>query len=182
MSRKKLSKQDAPTQITNHEKSLGQNDFIISKTNPKGEIIYCNQMFTKLAGYPAADLIGANHNLIRHPDMPRLAFKIAWEKIRAKKEFFGMIKNLCADGSHYWVFAIITPDLDGNGNITSYTSVRRKPPQTAVNKITEIYRLLRDAESRGGLDASQKVLDDYLAQQGVGYDEFIINLSKDIRV
>jgi len=181
MPRKRLSKRDAPKQVTNQEKSLGQDDFIISKTNPKGEIIYCNQMFTKLAGYPAADLIGANHNLIRHPDMPRIAFKIAWDKIQAKEEFFGIIKNLCADGGHYWVFAIISPDLDANGTIISYTSVRRKPPQSAITRMVELYKRLHDAEQRGGMETSKRLLDEYLAEQGVGYDEFIINLSKDIR-
>ncbi len=179
----KLNKNNRPAaSITNHEKRLKDGDFIVSKTDTKGTIIYCNQIFTELAGYSASDIIGSNHNLIRHPDMPRLAYKIAWDLIKAKKEFFGFVKNLCADGGYYWVFAYITADLDSNGNIVGYTSVRRKPPQSAINTIVPIYQKLLEAENRGGLDASQKLLNELLTEQGVSYDEFIITLQKDIKV
>ncbi len=87
MSKKSLSKLDAPTSITNNEKILNDNDFIVSKTDVKGKIIYCNEIFTEMSGYNASELMGANHNLIRHPDMPRIAFKLAWDLIKDKKEF-----------------------------------------------------------------------------------------------
>ena len=178
MSAKTLSKLDAPKNITNSEKKLGDNDFIVSKTDTKGKIIYCNEIFTKMAGYPAADLIGANHNLIRHADMPRIAFKVAWDLIQDKKEFFGFVKNLSADGSFYWVLAYITADIDASGKIISYTSIRRKPPQSAINAIEPIYKLLCDAEKSGGMDASAKLLGDFLAENKIEYDELVINLQK----
>ncbi len=178
MSTKTLSKLDAPKNITSSEKTLGDNDFIVSKTDTKGKIIYCNEIFVKMAGYPAADLIGANHNLIRHPDMPRIAFKVAWDLIQDKKEFFGFVKNLCADGGYYWVLAYITADVDASGKIVSYTSVRRKPPQSAINAIEPIYKLLIDAEKSGGIDASAKLLSDFLEENKVEYDELVINLQK----
>ena len=178
MSQKSLSKLDAPKNITNNEKILNKDDFIVSKTDTKGKIIYCNEIFTKMAGYPARDLIGANHNLIRHPDMPKIAFKLVWDKIQAKKEFFGFVKNLCADGGYYWVLAYITADLDTNGNIVSYTSVRRKPPQSAIDIITPIYKQLLDAERSGGVNASEAMLNDLLKQHDLEYDEFVINLQK----
>ncbi|MEA3522431.1 MAG: PAS domain-containing protein [Campylobacterota bacterium] len=182
MQGKNLSKSDAPKAITQNERKLGEDDFIISKTDTKGKIIYCNEIFAKMAGYPPADLIGANHNLIRHPDMPRIAFKHAWDLIQNKKEFFGFVKNLSKDGSYYWVFATITADLDNFGKIISYTSVRRKPPQSAIDTIKPIYKLLIDAEKNGGINASEKLLHSYLAENNVGYDEFVINLQKDIRI
>jgi len=182
MARKNLSKSDAPRNITNNEKKLGDNDFIVSKTDTKGKIIYCNEIFARMAGYPPADLIGANHNLIRHPDMPRVAFKLAWDLIKAKKEFFGLVKNLCADGSYYWVLAYITPDLDDRGNIISYTSIRRKPPQNAIDIITPIYKQLLDTERTGGMDASAKILTDLLNKHKMDYDEFVINLQKGARI
>jgi PAS domain S-box-containing protein len=176
MSRKSLSKLDQPKNITNNEKKLGDNDFIVSKTDTKGKIIYCNEIFAEMAGYPAADLIGANHNIIRHPDMPKLAFKVVWDKIQSKQEFFGFVKNLCADGGFYWVFAYITPDLDSNGNIISYTSVRRKPPQSAINTIEPLYKQMVEAEKRGGMEASKKILDDLLKKLQVEYDELVMQL------
>ena len=178
MAHKSLSKKDAPKDIKNIEKQLDENDFIVSKTNLKGKIIYCNEIFTEMAGYPAADLIGSNHNVIRHPDMPKLAFKILWDLLQAKKEFFGFVKNLSADGSHYWVFAYITPDFDTNNNVISYTSVRRKATQSAIEAITPIYKLLLDAEKTGGMEASKTILDDFLIQKNLSYDELVINLQK----
>jgi PAS domain S-box-containing protein len=176
MQHKSLSKLDAPKNITNREKVLNENDFIISKTDTKGKIIYCNEIFAEMAGYPASDLIGANHNIIRHPDMPKLAFKLLWDLIQRKDEFFGFVKNLRADGGYYWVLAYITADLDLNGNITSYTSVRRKMPQSAIDIITPIYKQLCDAERSGGTAASQKILNELLQKHQLGYREFIINL------
>lgn len=178
MSKRSLSKLDAPKNPTNREKVLSQDDFIVSKTDTKGRIIYCNEIFASMAGYPAADLIGANHNLIRHPEMPKLAYKILWDLVQKKDEFFGFVKNLCADGGYYWVFAYITPDLDLNGNIVSYTSVRRKMPQSAVDIIVPIYKQLLDAERSGGVAASQQLLDKLLAQHDMEYNEFIITLQQ----
>lgn len=178
MSKKKLSKKDAPKNIKNSEKKLTDNDFILSKTDTKGYIIYCNEIFTEISGYKAEDLIGANHNIIRHPDMPRVAFKLAWDLIKSKKEFFGFVKNLRADGGFYWVFAYITADLDERGNITSYTSVRRKALQSAVDAITPIYKILVDAEKTGGMEASGKILMNYLKENKTSYDELVINLQK----
>jgi len=176
MSKKSLSKLDAPKNITNNEKVLSADDFIVSKTDTKGRIIYCNEIFTEMAGYPAMDLIGANHNIIRHPDMPKIAFKLLWELIQKKDEFFGFVKNLSADGSYYWVFAYITADLDTKGNIISYTSVRRKMPQSAIDIMSSLYKEMFEAEKSGGVEASKKILDDLLAKHKLGYRELIINL------
>ena len=178
MSKKNLSKRDAPKNISNNEKKLGDDDFIVSKTDLKGKIIYCNEIFTKMSGYQAADLIGANHNLIRHPDMPQIAFKVAWDLIQDKKEFFGLVKNLCADGGYYWVFAYITADLDENGRIISYTSIRRKPPQSAIDQIIPVYKLLVDAEKSGGMKASLKILTNFLEENKTTYEELVMNLQK----
>ncbi|MCK4737976.1 MAG: PAS domain-containing protein, partial [Sulfurimonas sp.] len=98
MPRKSLSKLDAPTKILNNEKKLDDDDFIVSKTDIKGKIIYCNEVFIKMAGYSISELIGANHNLIRHPDMPRIAFKGLWDDIQSKGFWTGIVKNLRKDG------------------------------------------------------------------------------------
>ncbi len=180
MSAKSLSKLDAPKNITNYEKKLGENDFIVSKTDLKGKIIYCNEIFMEMAGYTASELIGANHNLIRHPDMPRVAFKMAWDLIQTNKEFFGFVKNLCADGGYYWVFTYITADLDENGKIISYTSIRRKAPQSAVDSIVPIYKLLVSAEKNGGTGASEKVLTNFLHENKITYDELIMSLQNGV--
>ncbi len=176
-----LSKKDAPKNITQHEKVLDANDFILSKTDLKGKITYCNRIFAEMAGYSKAELIGANHNLIRHPDMPAVAFKRAWDLIQNGKEFFGYVKNLCKDGSYYWVFAYITPDYDDNGRIIGYTSIRRKPAYGAIETIIPIYKRLLEAERQSGMSASQKLLNTFLDEQNSIYDAFVIGLQENTR-
>ena len=161
---------------TNKEIKMNENDFIVSKTNEKGIITYCNEIFIAMAGYEEKKLIGKNHNIIRHPDMPQAAFKLAWDLIKNKKEFFGFVKNITSDGSYYWVFANITPDYNESGKIIGYTSVRRKPKQSAIDIITPIYLQMRSLEKSSGIDASFKYLLDLLDKSGVTYDEFVISL------
>ena len=155
---KRLSKLDAPKNINNNEKVLADNDFIVSKTDPKGYIKYCNRIFVEMAGWSRFELIGANHNIIRHPDMPKIAFKILWDLIQSKKEFFGFVKNLRKDGGFYWVFAYITPDVDLNENIIGYTSFRKKPSRKGIEFLTPIYKQLVEAERSGGISASYELL------------------------
>ena len=155
---KRLSKLDAPKTITNKEKLLSDNDFIVSKTDTKGFITYCNRIFVEMAGWSRFELIGANHNIIRHPHMPKIAFKILWDLVQAKQEFFGFVKNLRKDGGFYWVFAYITPDLDLNGRIVGYTSFRKKPSRRGIETLEPIYLKLVEAEKQGGMSASYELL------------------------
>ena len=174
----KFSKKDAPNQITNNEKQMNEDDFIVSKTDTKGYITYCNQIFIDMSGYTKEELIGANHNLIRHPDMPAVAFNLAWDLIKSGKEFFGFVKNLKKDGGYYWVFAYITPDYDQKGKIVGYSSFRRKPSRAAIDAIEPVYKLLVDAEKKGGMEASGKLLGDFLANNNTTYDDLVITLQK----
>lgn len=166
---------------TGVERALGEEELIVSKTDLKGRITYANDVFIRMARYPARDLIGAPHSLIRHPDMPRCVFKLLWDTIQAKREIFAYVLNLAGDGSHYWVFAHVTPTMDDQGNITGYHSNRRKPDRAQVEHVKPIYALLleeeaRHANAKEGMRASFNMMVDYLKQQGVGYDEFVFSL------
>lgn len=155
---------------------LQPNDFIVSKTDLKGNITYCNQIFIKLSKYSEEELIGAPHNLIRHPDMPRVVFKLLWGRIQNKKEIFAFVKNLSKDGGYYWVFANVTASLDANGNIVGYYSVRRKPNETGIKAASDLYAKLVQLEKSEGMSASEKYLFGILEEKGIGYDEFIVSL------
>jgi len=175
---KRLNKNDAPKNITNNEKVMSDNDFIVSKTDTKGFITYCNQIFIDMSGYTKDELIGANHNLIRHPDMPAVAFKLVWDLIKSGKEFFGFVKNLKKDGGYYWVFAYITADYDQNGNIIGYSSFRRKPPKAALDAIIPVYKLLVAEEKKGGMKASGALLEAFLKEHNTTYNDLVMNLQK----
>lgn len=175
---KRLSKSDAPNIIKNDEKIMSDNDFIVSKTDTKGFITYCNEIFVEMSGYTPDELLGANHNLIRHPDMPKVAFKVAWDLVKSGQEFFGFVKNLRKDGGYYWVFTYITADYDERGQIIGYTSFRRKPTPSAIKQIKPVYKLLIDAEKKGGMDASGKLLQDFLQEHNTTYMALVMNLQK----
>jgi len=162
------------------ERVLPDNSYIISKTDLKGRITYTNRIFMQMAGYTEAELLGTQHNIIRHPDMPRGTFKLLWDTIAQGKEFFAYVKNLSKDGSFYWVFANVTPDRDTQGNITGYLSVRRKPRQEAIEAVTPIYRTMIDIERKHspkeGVTHSIQFLLDTLEQQDISYEEFILSI------
>ncbi len=98
---------------------------IVSKTDLKGIITYANEIFCEVAQYKESELIGQAHNIIRHPDMPKAAFKEMWETIQAGKRWQGKVKNKAKDGSPYFVNATIFPQYDESGkDIIGYIAIR----------------------------------------------------------
>jgi len=162
----------------NNEKKMKEGDFIVSKTDTKGIITYGNQTFIAMSGYSEEELLGTPHNILRHPDMPMCVFKLLWDRIQDGKEIFAYVKNLCKDGSFYWVFANVTASYDSNGTIIGYYSVRRRPKESAVKTIEPIYAELLRIEKQGGMQASLDYLLKFLDEKGVGYDELIASLQK----
>jgi len=104
-----------------HEISFGENEFIVSKTDLKGNITYGNELFIKISGYDEKEFIGAPHSILRHPDMPRAVFALLWKQISKGEEIFAFVKNLAKDGSFYWVKAHATPSFDDNGKLSDTT-------------------------------------------------------------
>jgi len=164
----------------NKEKLMNKNDFIVSKTDTRGIITYCNEIFMTMAEYDENELLGKNHNIIRHPDMPRAAFKLVWDTIKSGKEIFAYVKNLSKSGSFYWVFAHITPDFDQNGTIVGYTSVRRAPNRAAIDAVEPLYKQMLQAEKIGGMSSGEKVLLDFLEKNNIGYEELVLSLQGDM--
>jgi PAS domain S-box-containing protein len=163
---------------TSVEKVMREGDFIVSMTDLKGLITYGNRIFIEYSGYSEAELLGAQHNIVRHPDMPRGMFKLLWDKIQNKEECFAYVKNMAKDGSFYWVFSNVTPVFDPAGNVTGYFSVRRKPNQSGIKTMSEIYRRMLDEENRASAAnapvASIRLLTDILKEKGLSYEEFIL--------
>ncbi len=163
-----------------HEKLMRDNDFIVSKTDLAGRITYANRIFQEFAGYSEHELLGVQHNIVRHPDMPRAAFNLAWDLIKSEQEFFGFVKNMSADGSFYWVFTHITPSYGSNGSVTGYLSVRRKPNSESVKIVADLYKQMCDIEKREGakrgIELSTQFLLNFLAEKGTTYEELILAL------
>ncbi|MFA6189705.1 MAG: PAS domain-containing protein [Sulfuricurvum sp.] len=161
-----------------NQKIMNENDFIVSKTDARGKITYGNRIFIKMSGYEEGELLGAPHSILRHPDMPKIVFKLLWDRIQNREEIFAYVKNLAKDGSYYWVFANVTATLNTNGSIRDFHSVRRKPSQKALDVIPGIYAQLLAAERTGGMDASLNLLNTVLNDKGITYDEFVLSLQQ----
>lgn len=165
---------------TNREITLKDDEFIVSKTDIKGRITYANRVFMRIANYSEDQLLGTQHNIVRHPDIPRGVFRLLWNTLKEEQEFFGYVKNMTADGDFYWVFANITPDWNLNDDVVGYYSVRRKPKRSALEVITPIYREMLALEQRlppaEAPDASIQLLQDKLKGLKLSYEEFVLSL------
>mgnify|MGYP000856693440 CR=1 FL=1 len=138
--------------ITQREVLFPPNCYLVSKTDLKGAITHANDAFVDISGFSRAELIGSNHNLVRHPDMPMAAFADLWQTIKAGLPWRGAVKNRCKNGDYYWVEAFVVP-LKKNGEITGYMSVRT--PLTADKKLAA-EALYRAAGTTGKLPASSR--------------------------
>jgi PAS domain S-box-containing protein len=157
---------------------MREGDFIVSMTDLKGRITYGNRIFIEFSGYSSSELIGTQHNIIRHPDMPRAVFQLLWDKIQAGNECFAYVKNMSKDGGFYWVFANVTPTFDLDGKITGYLSVRRKPKISGIQVVTGLYAAMLAEEKKAGsanaIAASTRLLVDVLNEKRLSYDELVL--------
>ncbi len=163
---------------TSRERVMREDDFIVSKTDLKGRITYGNRIFMEFSGYSEEELLGSQHNIIRHPDMPRAVFKLLWDTISQGKECFAYVKNMSKDGGYYWVFTNVTPSYDQQGNMIGYFSVRRKPKASGVAVASQVYKAMLEAEEKAGpkdaIQASTRLLLDILKEKGLSYEELVL--------
>ena len=134
-----------PTPID--EEFLFKDGVIVSSTDLKGIITYANRTFCDISGYTKKELTGKNHNIVRHPDMPKAAFKDMWDTIKAGNEWTGVVKNLRKDGRYYWVYTHVAPIKDDQGTIIGYTAVRRPASDNEKQESTALYAEMRAKES-----------------------------------
>lgn len=125
------------------EYKLKDDDFLVSQTDDKGRILFANDDFCKIAGYTIGELIGQNHNIVRHPDMPKAAFKDLWDTVREGKIWTGYVKNKTKDNGYYWVFATVYPMKDPITGETRYMSCRRKASTQEIEAAQELYKTLK---------------------------------------
>jgi len=136
---------------------------MITETDVRGVITYANRNFREMSGYSKEELIGAPHNIVRHPDMPKGAFRAMWRTIASKKIWRGYVKNLRKDGRYYWVLVYIQPKLDEEGDIIGYTAGRKVAYPEAIAEVSEFY-----AKYKG-----DEYIDDPVFSDGTHYHEYL---------
>jgi aerotaxis receptor len=132
--------------VSNIEVTLPDGVVIVSKTDLKGVITYCNKAFVEISGRSREEIIGSPHNIVRHPDMPPEVFADLWKTIKSNKPWQGLVKNRRKDGSFYWAVSNITPLL-ASGKAIGYVAFRYKATPEQIESATEAYRQIREGSA-----------------------------------
>ena len=120
---------------------LEETSILVSETDSLGHIVFADETFVTISGYTLDELIGQPHNIIRHPDMPKAAFKALWETVQSGNIWQGFVKNSCKNGQYYWVYATVFPFGKGH-----YLSVRKMATRAEIEKYAKLYATMRSEE------------------------------------
>ncbi len=143
-------------------------ELFFSKTDLVGNILTGNNVFVRVSQFSKEELIGSPHNIIRHPDMPRVVFKVLWDYLKAGNIIAAYVKNMAKDGRYYWVLAAVYP-VDGG-----YVSIRLKPSSDFFKIIPGVYKKVLAAEESGGMNSSLDLLLSTIQSAGFkDYDAFM---------
>ncbi|MEA3521570.1 MAG: PAS domain S-box protein [Campylobacterota bacterium] len=135
-----------PTPIDEEFRFTGR--VIISETDLKGVITFANRKFCEISGYAINELVGQAHNIIRHPDMPRIAFATMWETIERGETWRGLVKNLRKDGLYYWVETEISSVKNDQNETTGYIAARKPASLSNIEEATQHYKKLKQSEEK----------------------------------
>ncbi|OIV40687.1 PAS domain-containing protein [Flavobacterium johnsoniae] len=164
---------------SDREVDWNKNKVLLSKTDKNGTILYANEDFIDVSGYDEFELIGQPHNIVRHPDMPKVIFKFLWDSIKSSENIHVIIKNMAKTGRYYWVvtdFKIIS-DTNGDGDIVGYFGTRKSVPEPIITKFIEpLYKKLLQIEEASGINASEEYLVGFLEERKKTYMEYVDHL------
>lgn len=164
-----------PTPV-DHEIILDPNKVLLSITDTKGVIEYGNEDYVEVSGYEEFELVGSQHNIVRHPDMPKVVFKLMWDRLQKEENIVAIVKNMAKTGRYYWVMTDFVVRKDEQGNVTGYKAFRKPAPRKAVEAMIPFYKKLRDIEDFRGVDASLNFFNGYFEGRDTNYDDFIEKL------
>ena len=151
----------------NIEIDLDPKRYIVSETDETGKITFCNDYFIEVCGYSKDELIGKPHSIIRHPDMPKVVFKLLWKTISQGKNINAVVKNLAKDGRYYWIFTEFESRRDtDSGKIIGYTASRKSISKHVIEIISDLYAKLLEIEKTDSVEASQIYLVNFLKEKG----------------
>ena len=160
----------------NKEIKISSNNFIVSKTDEKGKILYVNDKFCDVTGYEEIEVVGKAHNIVRHPDMPAIIFFLMWRQIQSGKNIRALVKNLARSGEYYWVSTDF--EIKYENKRKTYIAFRRAVSKQTIRTIEPLYQHLLKIEKTHGLEASLIYLEGYLDERHLTFDEYMDSLLK----
>ena len=160
------------------EIKIGSQEFLVSKTDQRGNILYANEFFSRVTGYSPNEVMGQPHNILRHPDMPSAIFFLMWQRIRNGQNITAIVKNLAKSGKYYWVTTDFEIQKDLISNNINYIAFRRFASKKAVDTVIPLYSALLDIEKKQGIEASLIYLQGYLAERDTTFDLYMSSIIK----
>ena len=158
------------------EIKLDPSKTIMSKTDTKGIIEYANDYFMEISGYDEFELMGQPHNIIRHPDMPKVIFKELWTRLKKGENIHALVKNRSKDGGYYWVLTNFETKFDENGKAISHYARRKAAPAYAVFKVEKLYKTLLAIEKNQSTLVAERYFKGLLEENNTNYDGFILSI------
>ncbi len=163
---------------TENEIVLDSAKYMLSKTDPFGNIEYCNDYFVQISGYAEHELVGKPHSIVRHPDMPGAIFELMWEHLHYRKPISLFIKSLAKDGSYYWTFTEINVRINkAIDEVEGYFGYQKNAQRYLIPQIEAFYDKLLKIEKESGLDASSKYLSSYLEEREQSWESYMEELT-----
>ncbi len=152
---------------------------ILSRTDLRGTIKYSNHYFSEISGYSEKELVGSSHNIVRHPDMPKVIFKLMWNRIENNEDILAIVKNRTKNGDYYWVTTLFeTKYHPFTKERTGYLAIRRAASEKAIKIIEPIYKNLLEIEAKSGVEASEEYLINFLMNKDKTYDEYVKDITQ----
>jgi len=168
--------QSTTSSFVGKEIKLDPSKTIMSKTDKKGIIEYANEYFMEISGYEEYELMGQPHNIIRHPDMPKVIFKELWTRLNKGENIHALVKNLTKNGNYYWVLTSFETKYNEDGEIISHYARRKAAPGNAVYQVEKLYKTLLAIEKTQSVAVSERYFVGLLEEKGMNYDEFILDI------
>lgn len=162
---------------SDRELDWDKSKIILSKTDAKGTILYANEAFIDISGYDEYELIGQPHSVIRHPDMPKVIFKMLWDTIKKGENIHAIVKNMAKSGRYYWVITDFKTIFNEEGEIVSYFATRKAIPSEIITKfISPLYNKLLHIEEASGVHAAEEYLTGFLEERNKTFTEYVDHL------
>ncbi|HHH37292.1 MAG TPA: PAS domain S-box protein [Epsilonproteobacteria bacterium] len=156
---------------------LDPKKYLLSKTDPRGNIEYCNSYFVKISGYSEKELVGKPHSIVRHPDMPSAVYELMWEHLHRRKNIYMLMKNMAKDGRYYWVGAEFNIKVNkAIDELQGYFAYQKPAPAHALPHIEAFYQKLKAIEEESGTEASYKYLQGFLEERHQSWNEYMDDL------
>lgn len=162
---------------SDREVDWNKSKVLLSKTDIKGTILYANEDFIDVSGYDEFELIGQPHNIVRHPDMPKVIFKFLWDSLKSGKNIHAIFKNMSKTGRYYWIITDFKIIADSDGEIVGYFGTRKSVREDIIVKFIEpLYKKLLHIEEASGMSAAEEYLIGFLEERKKTYMEYIDHL------